>query len=138
LGKHLKVGAVDAHGKEHQRLGFLGGVHGLGGCRPLIGGGAIGDEEDPRPVVGHAVGLILLLPELDEIECLHDGFAHGRAAIGCQVRGREHVGGDEVLLDANRSERNDGNLDTLGAERIARQFLLELLEAGVELLDRLA
>ena len=64
--------------------------------------------------------------------------SHGRAPLGCQVGGCEHVGGDEVLLDANRSERNDGHLDALSAERIARQLLLELLEAGVELLDRLA
>ena len=62
----------------------------------------------------------------------------GVPPLGCQVRSREHIGGDEVLLDANRSERNDGHLDALGAERIARQLLLELLEAGVELLDRLA
>ena len=48
-----------------------------------------------------------------------DRFAHRCAAFDAEMRRLELVGGDEILLDAHRPERDDRHLDPFGSQRIA-------------------
>ncbi len=92
---------------------------------PRIRGAAVGDKEDPRAVVGYAVGPVCLLPLVEQNEAGVDGGAHGSIPASHQRWRIEHIRRLEVRRYLNGAERDNRDLNTLGRHRIHAQFILE-------------
>ena len=107
----------------------------LGRLLPQVAVGrfAVGDEKNPGPVVGNAVGLIVPFALLDQVQRQLDAAAHGGLPGGDQGRRNELISGDEILNHLGAvAERDHGDLDPEQGEFVLAQLFAESDEPGVE------
>ena len=131
----VHVGIVHAHGIEGEFLACFAIGNGLRGLPPAVGGDPVGDEEDPRTVVGDAALAVQRLALTQQLDAFLDGLAHRGEALRLKLGGLELAGAGEVLRDQHGAEGDDGHFHALGTEAVGLQLFLEGLQAGVEFLD---
>ena len=107
MGQRLHIRPLNTDGKEGKLLIFFPLKHFVGGSLPLIGWCAIGDQENPRTIIGNTIGTIFTFPLLNHIQGFGNGSAHWCIALGKQD-GREKISGaGKGLFHMHRAERHN-------------------------------
>src|SRR3984885_5211151 len=129
------VGAFDTDCVEHEFLLFLAIADRLGCVGPCVSGGAIGNEEDPGPVIRNAMSLVDVLARSQQLEAVHYRLAHRGVSAGLKLKGGKLRGGGIVTIYLDRAKGDDGYFNALGGERVCHQLFGEGSKPGVELVD---
>ena len=85
LAEDVHVGVLDPHREEGEVLPRLALPHPRGGLAPLVGGGSVGDEEDPGAIERDAVLAVRLLAVLDQVQGVQVSAPFGNVKYAIEV-----------------------------------------------------